>query len=100
MAIKRIVKTIVIMLCAVLVLTVGCTGNGGTGQGSEADNIYIGENIRPCIMEGSEHALGLIDTDQQLLAGSTPEVGLNTSGSIDAGSVDARGGSYWDDDEY
>ncbi len=50
-----------ILLCAVLSLTVGCTGNG-TGRGSEADSIYTWENIRQYMMEESEHALGLVDT--------------------------------------
>ena len=51
-----------ILLCAVLVLTVGCTGNCTSGRGSEADSIYTWENIRQSMMEHPEHAFGLIDT--------------------------------------
>ena len=40
----------------------GCTGNGASGHGSEADSIYKWENIRKSMMEQPEHALGLIDT--------------------------------------
>ena len=50
------------LLCAVLILTMGCTGGNGGGRGSAADSIYTWENIRQYMMEESEHALGLIDT--------------------------------------
>jgi len=50
-----------ILLCAVLALT-GCTGNGTSSRGSEADSIYTWENIRQSMMEEPEHALRLVDT--------------------------------------
>ena len=52
---------IVILLFAVLTLT-GCTGGGTSGHGSEADSIYVWENIRQYIIEQPEHAFGLVDT--------------------------------------
>ena len=59
---KGVVDLLVLMLFAVLTLTVGCTGNGTSERGSEADSIYTWENIRQYTMEESEHALRLIDT--------------------------------------
>ncbi len=51
-----------IILCTVLPLMTGCTGNVGTGQHSEVDSIYTWENIRKSMIEQPEHAFGLIDT--------------------------------------
>lgn len=51
-----------IILCAVLTLMTGCTGNVGTGQHAEVDSIFTWENIRKSMMEQPEHAFGLIDT--------------------------------------
>ena len=59
---KRTIKTIVLLLFAVLALT-GCTGRGDCVVGdSGADSIYTWENIRQSMMEEPEHALALIDT--------------------------------------
>lgn len=34
-----------------------------------------------------------------MIAGSTPQVGINRNGSVEAGSVESRGFFDWDDDE-
>ena len=52
---------VALSLFAVLAIT-GCTGNGTSGRGSEADSIYTWENIRQSMMEEPEHALGMVDT--------------------------------------
>ena len=41
-----------------------------------------------------------IHTRSTILTPASPGVGINRSGSVDAGSVESRcGGSLWDDDE-
>ena len=56
------IKIVALVLFAMLLLAVGCTGNGGKGQGAGADSIYTWENIRQYMMEEPEYALGLVDT--------------------------------------
>ncbi len=56
------ISIVVLVLFTMLFLTVGCTGNGGKGQGSGADSIYTWENIRQYMMEEPEYAVALIDT--------------------------------------
>ena len=55
-------NSILIILCAVLGLTMGCTGNGTSERGSEADSIYAWENIRKYYIKEPELALRMIDT--------------------------------------
>ena len=55
-------KLFIIVSTIVCVLTLGCSGNGGTGQGSGPDSIYTWENIRQLMMEEPERALGMVDT--------------------------------------
>ena len=43
-------------------MIIGCTGNGTSGRGSEADSIYRWENIRQYLMEQPERAFAMIDT--------------------------------------
>ena len=57
---KRI--SYLISLCAVLGLTMGCTGNGTSESGSGADSVYAWENIRKYYIKEPELALRMIDT--------------------------------------
>jgi len=59
---QRTPRNIIVLLLFTLLALTGCTGNVGTGRGSEADSIYTWENIRQYIIEQPEHALGLVDT--------------------------------------
>ena len=55
-------KLLIIVSAIVLALTVGCSGNMGTGHNSGADSIYTWEHIRQLMMEEPERALGMVDT--------------------------------------
>ena len=45
--------------------------------------------------------MNVITIEQHLMADPTsaPGVGINSSGSVDAGSVESRRGGLWDDDD-
>ena len=60
---KRI--SYLISLCAVLGLTMGCTGNGTSESGSGADSVYAWENIRKYYIKEPELALRMIDTAEE-----------------------------------
>lgn len=62
---KRKIKTIVLLLCALLVLTVGCTGNGGVQQGSEAAKATWQRYNETFAAKDLKRTLALIDSMEQ-----------------------------------
>ena len=62
---KRFSDYVIILFLAVLAM-MGCTDNGTSGRGSEADSIYTWENIRQYILEEPDHAFAMVDTAETL----------------------------------
>ena len=50
------------VVVAMLAFMSGCSGNGTSGQGSEADSIYTWENIRKYCMQEPERSFAMVDS--------------------------------------
>ncbi len=59
------VNTFVKILCVVLAF-VGCIGNGASGLRSEADSIYLFENIKKIHLSAPERALAMTDSAEMM----------------------------------